>query len=116
MVSPLFFIPHNSSHLLRRKKTIKGSQPQNDLLRYFQIRHCLVTHQDKIKGAPTNFEQFWIEVVENHLHFKKMTSFLYRRLQMDSADSKWELEANTIIEDEEWGESWMSWHKCLSSH
>ena len=28
---------------------------------------------------------------------------------------KWELEANTIIADDEWESSWMSWHKCLSS-
>lgn len=75
----------------------------------------MVTHKDKIKDTPTNFEQFWIEVVETHLHLKKMISFLYRRLQKDSTDSKWELEANTIIEDEEWEESWMPWHKCLSS-
>ncbi|KAF7646198.1 hypothetical protein LDENG_00191690 [Lucifuga dentata] len=28
---------------------------------------------------------------------------------------KWELEASTIIEDEEWERAWVAWHKCLSS-
>ena len=28
---------------------------------------------------------------------------------------KWELEANTIIADDEWESSWMSWHKCLGN-
>lgn len=40
---------------------------------------------------------------------------------MDSADNtldvkgKWELEANAIIEYEEWERFWLSWLKCLSS-
>lgn len=34
-------------------------------------------------------------------------------LQTLDVKGKWKLEVNTIIEDEDWERSWMSWHKML---
>ena len=46
---------------------------------------------------------------------------MYGRIRMDTSvdtldvKAKWELDANTVIADEEWESSWVPWQKCLSS-
>ena len=82
----------------------------NELFKYFQIRPFLTTHKkwDKIQNSLCNFEQYWIKAVENQNHTSKIISSLYNRIRLDLTDvtlnvrNKWELEANTIIQDEEW--------------
>ena len=96
---------------------------QNDMFRYFQIRHYLLKHKewDKIRDLPNNLELFWIEVVEKQNLSRKRISSLYNRIRLDTSDNtldikgKWELEANIIIADDEWVGAWVSWRKCLSS-
>ena len=59
-------------------------------------------------------------MVANQIGVKGAVSNLYKRVCMDTTDNtldvkgKWEIEATTIISDDEWEESWMLWHKCLS--
>lgn len=68
-----------------------------------------------------NFEQYWIGIAENQTQTKNIISCLDGKINMDTSidtldiNGNWELEANTIIADDEWENSWMSWHKCLSS-
>ena len=62
-----------------------------------------------------------MEIAEYRIQTKHIISCLYSRIHMDTSidtldiKGKWELEANTIIADDEWESSWVSWHKCLSS-
>uniref|UniRef100_A0A087YQ60 Reverse transcriptase zinc-binding domain-containing protein n=1 Tax=Poecilia formosa TaxID=48698 RepID=A0A087YQ60_POEFO len=104
---------------LQREYNIANS----DLFRFFQIRHYLQKHKeiDKVKESPTDFEKYWIEVVENQKDLQKIVSALYQRIRMEQEETtldvknKWELELNRVIEDTEWEKAWDSWHKCLNS-
>lgn len=69
-----------------------------------------------MKASPSNFEQYWIEVVEHQKDTSKIVSCLYIIIHLNLTDNtldvrnKWELEANTIIPDDEWEKSWVSCH------
>lgn len=57
----------------------------NELFKYVQIQHYLMTHKDcyKIRQVPTIFEQYWIEEVENQTDTGKIISSLCRRIHTD---------------------------------
>lgn len=97
--------------------------PSNDFYRYLQIRHYITNHKDKerIGKTPNSIEQYFIEILEKRLPSRKHVSHLYKRLSSDLCENtynikgKWELESNTIIEDELWDKLCNSSHKGISS-
>ncbi len=84
--------------------------PSNDFYRYLQIRHYIINHKDKeqIGKFPNSIEQYFIEILEKRLPLCKHVSYLYKRHSSDLCENtynitgKWELETNTIIENELW--------------
>ncbi len=95
----------------------------NDFFRYLQLRHYITSHKqwDIIKRSPTNVEKYFIDVIEHGLPTKNHIAHLYRKLMQDKSDDSfhikrnWELELNTIIEDEMWTSVCASCHKGISS-
>lgn len=75
---------------------------------------------DKIRELSSGLEMFWTGMVDNQICTKNTVSCVHTRICLDTTDNtldvkgKWELEANTIIADDEWEKSWVIGHKCLS--
>ncbi len=95
----------------------------NDFFRYLQLRHYITSHKqwDIIKRSPTNVEKYFIDIIEHGLPTKNHIAHLYRKLMQDKSDDSfhikrnWELELNTIIEDDMWTSVCASCHKGISS-
>lgn len=90
----------------------------NDMYRYFQIRHYIMSHKEKerIGKDPNAVEDYFITIIEKKFPTKKHVSNLYKRLSLDVTQNtwnikeKWELELNILIEDELWD------NLCKGSH
>ncbi len=93
----------------------------NDFFRYLQLRHYITSHKqwDIIKRSPTNVEKYFIDIIEHGLPTKNHIAHLYRKLMQDKSDDSfhikrnWELELNTIIEDDMWTSVCASCHKGI---
>ncbi len=97
--------------------------PSSDFYRYLQIRHYITNHKEKerIGKIPNGIEQYFISISEKRLPVGKHVSHLYKRLLTDMVGNtynikeKWEIEANTIIEDELWDKLCHRCHKGINS-
>lgn len=97
--------------------------PSTDMYRYFQIRHYITSHKEKdlLIKEPTKIEEYFINITEKHFPIKRHVSHLYKRLitniiqNTGDVKGKWELELNTIIEDDTWEELWKGCHKGINS-
>lgn len=96
--------------------------PNNDFYKYLQLRHYLQKHSEseKIFKEPTKVEELLMSLTEEEPK-KGLISKIYKALQYESNDNnmdvkeRWELEANVIITDDEWEESFRSGHKLTNS-
>ena len=88
----------------------KFALPSSDLFRYLQIRHYITNNTDWniIKREPTSIESHFIYMSEHTRSMKKQISYIYKKLLIDSQDNtshikrQWELELNTVVDDEVW--------------
>lgn len=109
-------------------KSFSQLQEQFDLsssnfYRYLQIRHYITNHKEKerIVKIPNSIEQYFITILERRLPINKHISHLYKRLSSNidqntyNIKEKWELESNTIIEDELWDKLCKCSHKGINS-
>lgn len=93
-----------------------------DFHRYLQIRHFVRSQGEleKLKRIPTTIESYLIKIITENNKAKvvaKMYALLQTHLMDSSIDIKgrWELEANIIIEDEDWLKACHICHKTSNS-
>lgn len=92
------------------------------IFEFLQLRHYLQTHKEweNICKTPSKLEELLIAYTEGETK-KGIISKLYKVLQHESNNNnldvkeKWELEANIIITDEKWEETFKAGHKITSS-
>lgn len=97
--------------------------PSNDFYRYLQISHYITNRKEKeqIGKTPNSIEQNFITILEKHLPLCTHVSHFYKRLSSHPCENayyiveKWELESNTMIEDELWDLLCNSCHKGINS-
>lgn len=88
----------------------KFDLPSNDMYRFLQIRHYITKHTDwdSLKREPTDVEQYFIHISQQVISTRHQVSHIYKSLMKDISDNtlhiknEWEMELNTIIEDETW--------------
>ena len=101
----------------------KHDLPSTDLYRYLQIRNYIIRNKDweAIRKNPNKTVQHFIDISERPTPSKKQVSLIYKKLRLDMSDNtlhikeKWELELNTVIEDEVWENVCTGCHGGLQS-
>lgn len=95
----------------------------NNFFRYLQLWHYIksLKHWDTIEKIPTNVDKYFSSINEHGQPIKNHIAHIYRKLLQDQSNEtfhikrKWELELNTIIDDEMWTKVCVSCHKDTSS-
>jgi len=101
----------------------KFDLPSNDFYRYLQIRHYIISHKEneRLWTTPNAIEQYFIAISEKGFPVSRHVSHLYKRFSSDifqntyDIKEKWELESNTVIEEEMWDKSCNTSHKGINS-
>lgn len=96
--------------------------PAHDFYKFLQLRDYLQKHQEweNIYKTPSKLEEVLWSFSEDKSK-KGVISKIYKALQHESDDNnldikeKWELEANIIISEEEWEETFKEGHKLTNS-
>lgn len=94
----------------------------NDFYKYLQLRHYLQKHNEweRISKEPTKVEELFMSFTEEESK-KGLISKTYKALQYESNDNnmdvkeRWELEANVIITNDDWEETFKSGHTLTNS-
>lgn len=70
--------------------------PSNDFYRYLQIRHYIINHKDKERIGKTSnsIEQYFIEILEKRLPWRKHVSYLYKRLSSNLCENTYNIKEN----------------------
>lgn len=97
--------------------------PANDLYRYLQIRHYIISHKERnrLNRNQNDIEQYFITIAEKNFPTRKHVSHLYKILSSNNYQNTydvkedWELESNSIIEDEQWDKLCEGSHKGINS-
>lgn len=79
------------------------------MIKFFQVRSYLTSHKEwnKLRRHPAPMELIWLKIIKEK-RSTKTVSQLYKCLQSQISGNtldtkeKWELEMNSIIEDETW--------------
>lgn len=101
----------------------KFDLPPSDFYGYLQIRHYITKHADwdLLKREPSSIETHFIYIMEHLITFKHQVSQIYKKLMMDMSDNtlhiegQWELELNTIIDNDVWEDICTECHKGVGS-
>lgn len=101
----------------------KFDLPQTDFYRYLQIRNYITKHPDWdiLKEDPNSIEAHFAYILEHRIIIKHQVSQIYQKLTTDMSDNtlhikgQWELELNTIIENDEWEDICSKCHRGVGS-
>lgn len=88
-----------------------------------QIRHYITSHKEnkRLRRKPNDIDQYFIAISQKGFPVSRHVSHLYKRFSSDifqntyDIKEKWELESNTVIEDEVWDKLCDISHKGISS-